>query len=74
MSNPAEQISQTMTKRDDETGEEREARLLAEAEAELDEAILHQHQEEIAATRAPDEAKIGIWGKVLGAAFRSAGR
>ena len=73
MNNPAEQISQLMTKRDDETGEEREARLLAEAQAELDEAILHQHQEEIAAQRAPHEAKIGIWGKVLGAAFRSAG-
>ena len=74
MNNPAEQISQPMAKPNDETPKEREARLLAEAEAELDEAILHQHQEEIAATRAPDEARIGIWGKVLGASFRSAGR
>jgi hypothetical protein len=62
-----------MSRRPGESPEEREARLLAEAEAEVDEAIIHQHQEEIAAKRDPSDEKIGILGKVLGAMFRSAG-
>ncbi|MEY4742047.1 MAG: hypothetical protein RL672_797 [Actinomycetota bacterium] len=62
-----------MVKRPDETPAEREARLLAEAEAEVDAAIAHQHQEEIAAKPDPADLKIGILGKVLGAMFRSAG-
>jgi hypothetical protein len=62
-----------MSRRPDETAKEREARLLAEAEAEVDEAITHQHQEAIASSRDPSDEKIGIWGKVLGGMFRSAG-
>jgi hypothetical protein len=62
-----------MASRPDEPADQREARLLAEAEAEVDAAIAHQRQEEIAAKPDPADLKIGIWGKVLGAMFRSAG-